>query len=267
MNPVATYVIGDIHGRSWLLDRLIADLPWDVKVDKIVFLGDLIDRGKDAPGVVARIMDLKRNNANVVVLRGNHEQMMLDTLDYGDIQWLIPENGGLATLEAYGNDLSDLASVDDIKIPEDHLEFLRSLEYYHEDEQAIYVHAGVVPGRAPAETSADILIWSRNSSFFERYDGKLCFFGHTPTQFLPRSGRNRKFGIYIKGGCVGMDTSGEENSPLSCLRVETFTLYQAYPGGLTEVRRLANLKPNEAGIGRHASDAALHVTDPGPVTT
>lgn len=261
MKPGSTYVIGDVHGRSWLLDQLIADVPWDVKSDKIIFLGDLIDRGKDAPGVVERVIELKRNNPNVVVIRGNHEQMLLDTLDYGDIQWLIPENGGLATLEAYGNDLSDLDSVEDIKIPPNHLEFLRSLEYYHEDEQAIYVHAGMVPGRSPAETSNEILIWSRNTSFFEHYDGKLCFFGHTPTRFLPRSGRNRKYGIYIKGGCVGLDTSGEESSPLSCLRVETFTLYQAYPSGLTEVRRLGNLKPDGARPAQQLSQGKLHILD------
>jgi serine/threonine protein phosphatase 1 len=267
MNPGSTYVIGDVHGRSWLLDQLIADLPWDVKSDKIVFLGDLIDRGKDAPGVVERVIGLKRNNPNVVVLRGNHEQMLLDTLEYGDLQWLIPENGGLATLEAYGNDLSELASVDDIDIPAHHIEFLSSLECYHEDEQAIYVHAGMVPGRAPADTSTDILMWSRNSSFFERYEGKLCFFGHTPTQFLPRSGRNRKFGIYIKGSCVGMDTSGEESSPLSCLRVETFTLYQAHPSGLTEVRRLGKLKPKAASASQQHEEGKLHIADRGPATT
>jgi serine/threonine protein phosphatase 1 len=267
MKPGSTYVIGDVHGRSWLLDQLIADLPWDIRSDKIVFLGDLIDRGGDAPGVVDRVMQLKANNPNVVVLRGNHEQMLLDTLDYGDLQWLIPENGGLATLEAYGNDLSELTNVADIKIPPDHLEFLRSLEYYHEDEQAIYVHAGMIPGRPLAETSPEILIWSRNQSFFERYDGKLCFFGHTPTQFLPRSGRNRRFGIYIKGGCVGMDTSGEENSPLSCLRTQTFTLYQAHPSGLTEVRRLAKLNPNRSGLPRQTARATLPLPDRGPART
>jgi serine/threonine protein phosphatase 1 len=267
MKANSTYVIGDIHGRSWLLDQLISDLPWDVRTDKIVFLGDLIDRGEDAPGVVERIIELKRNNPNVVVLKGNHEQMLLDTLEYGDLQWLIPENGGQATLEAYGNDLLELGKVEDIKIPGEHLEFLRSLEPYHEDEQAIYVHAGLSPGRAPAETPPEILLWSRNPSFFERYNGKLCFFGHTPTRFLPRSGRNRKFGIYIKGSCIGLDTSGEDSSPLSCLRVETFTLYQAYRGGLTEVRRLRSLKPDPDALSQQTSDANLHLADTGPLAT
>jgi serine/threonine protein phosphatase 1 len=239
---MATYVIGDIHGRVNLLDQLIQDVPWDIKNDKIVFLGDLIDRGKDSPGVVDRVMELLEANPNVVVLRGNHEQMMLDCLEYGELNWLVPENGGQATLNAYGIKLDEIEDISDIKIPEDHLNFLESLPYYHEDEQAIYVHAGLIPGEHPSETDPDVLLWTRDLDFYKGYHGKLCFFGHTPTHYLPKDGR-RRFGIYIHGGCVGIDTSGMEESPLSCLNVETFALYQAYPSGQTDVERLRAAKP------------------------
>ena len=133
---MATYVIGDVHGRPALLDQLIHNVPWDINNDKIVFLGDLIDRGPDAPGILDRVMKMASDNPNVVVLRGNHEQMMLDCLDYGDLQWLIPENGGLATLTGYGLDLDQLQDVSDIHIPEEHVEFLLGLPYFHEDDQA-----------------------------------------------------------------------------------------------------------------------------------
>ncbi|HVG21383.1 MAG TPA: metallophosphoesterase family protein [Blastocatellia bacterium] len=243
---MATYVIGDIHGRPNLLDQLINNVPWDVGRDKIIFLGDLIDRGPDAPGVIERVMGLAARNPNVVVLRGNHEQMMLDCLEYGDLQWLIPENGGLATLEGYGFDLSQLRDVSDIRIPDEHIEFIRGLPFYHEDEQAIYVHAGLVPGEHPSDTDPDVLVWARDFDFYKGYDGKLCFFGHTPTQYLPRDGRHRRFGIYIHGSCVGIDTSGDPESPLSCIQVETFTLYQAHPAGATQVERLRARKPAAA---------------------
>lgn len=238
-----TYVVGDIHGRSKLLDLLIQDVPWDLASDKIVFLGDLIDRGGDAPGVVSRLIELQKHNPNVVVLRGNHEQMLLDCLDYGDLQWLIPENGGLATLSAYGYELESLRDVSDIKIPEEHVEFFRGLPFFHEDEQAIYVHAGLIPGKHPSDTDTDVLVWTRDLDFFKGYDGKLCFFGHTPTAFLPREGRTRRWGIYIHNGCVGIDTSGEDESPLSCVQVESFSVYQSYPSGITEVERLRRRKP------------------------
>ena len=113
-----TYVIGDIHGRLSLLDQLIANVPWEISSSKIVFLGDMIDRGKDAPGVVSRVMELVKANPNIVVLRGNHEQMLLDCLDYGDLQWLIPENGGLTTLSSYGFELDQLKDVSDLQITE-----------------------------------------------------------------------------------------------------------------------------------------------------
>lgn len=239
-----TYVMGDIHGRLSLVDQLIRDVPWNPKSDKIVFLGDLIDRGPSGPGVIDRAMALKEENPQVVVLRGNHEQMLLDCLDYGDFQWLIPENGGLATLAAYGIELSGLRDVSDIRIPERHVSFLRGLTPFHEDEDAIYVHAGLIPGQHPSETDPDVLMWTRDFDFYKGYAGKLCFFGHTPTQFLPREGRRRRFGLYINRSCVGVDTSGEEDSPLSCIRVDTFTLYQAYPSGITEVERLGHLRPS-----------------------
>jgi serine/threonine protein phosphatase 1 len=226
-----------------LLDQLMRDLPWDTERDKIVFLGDLIDRGPDGPGVIDRVMKLRGRNPNVVVLRGNHEQMLLDCLAFGDLQWLIPENGGVTTLKSYGMDPETLEEVSDIRIPDRHLTFLKALPYYHEDDQAIYVHAGLLVGQHPSRTDPNVLIWTRDLDFYRSYEGKLCFFGHTPTQFLPRDGRARRYGPYIHGACVGLDTSGDEESPLSCLRVESFTLYQAFPNGDTVVERLHSRKP------------------------
>lgn len=246
-----TFVVGDIHGRAELLNQLIRDVPWDVRRDKIVFLGDLIDRGAGGPQVIERVMRLVDENPNIVVLRGNHEQMMLDFFDRGDLSWLMPENGGIMTLAAYGADLAELTEalkrkdvfrlLQGLRVPKSHIEFMRGLPLYHEDDFAIYVHAGLVPGLHPSQTDAEVLIWSRSRDFFLGYRGKLCFFGHTPTQYLPKEGRLGRCGIYMYGDCVGLDTSGDEASPLSCIRADTFTLYQAHPSGVTEVHRLARL--------------------------
>ena len=240
---MATFVIGDVHGRSWLLDQLIRDVPWDLKKDKIIFLGDLIDRGDDTPGVIQRVMRIAEDNPDVIVVRGNHEQMMLDFFDFEDTQWLIPENGGMTTMLAYGIKEGDPSEEYAIDIPKGHIEFIRGFPYYHEDDQAIYVHAGLDPEKHPSESDPDLLLWSRSIEFFRCYDGKLCFFGHTPTAYLPHNWNRRRYDIYIHGTCVGLDTSGDEESPLSCIRVESFTLYQAYPNGITEVDRLGPLKP------------------------
>jgi len=233
---MSTYVIGDVHGRYQQLRQLERDVPWDLATDKIVFLGDLIDRGDEIRQVVSEVMRLRLVNPNIVVLRGNHEQMLLDCIDYGDLSWLIPENGGQETIEQYGCPLHTLNEIEDIKIPVDHVEFFRELPLFHEDDLAIYVHAGLEDGLHPSATDEDTLLWSRDFSFYMNYTGKLCFFGHTPTKYLPREGRTVDFDIFMASNSVGMDTGSEPGHPLSCLRVEDFTLYQAFPEGGTVIR-------------------------------
>jgi len=62
-----TFVVGDIHGRCAQLRNLLDMLPRDVDTDTLVFLGDLIDRGADAPGCVALIMELRREQPERVI--------------------------------------------------------------------------------------------------------------------------------------------------------------------------------------------------------
>src|SRR5918911_4517060 len=97
-----TFVVGDIHGRRAQLDCLLDALPRDEAADTLVFLGDLIDRGPDAPGVVADVLELRGANPDgVVVLRGNHEQMMLDFIDEDSRLWLSSITGGEQTFQQY----------------------------------------------------------------------------------------------------------------------------------------------------------------------
>lgn len=65
-------VIGDIHGHLDLLTAVLRRAGYDARRDKIVSLGDVIDRGPDSPGCIQFLRD-----ANAIVLLGNHEAMML----------------------------------------------------------------------------------------------------------------------------------------------------------------------------------------------
>ena len=70
-----TFVIGDVHGRCAQLETLLEMLPRNEAADTVVFLGDLIDRGPDAPGCVDKVMKMSQANPErVLCLRGNHEQ-------------------------------------------------------------------------------------------------------------------------------------------------------------------------------------------------
>ena len=70
------YAIGDIHGS---LDRLVAlmdKIGIDGSDNRLVFLGDYIDRGPSSFEVVEYLLDLRKRHRNTVFLKGNHEEML-----------------------------------------------------------------------------------------------------------------------------------------------------------------------------------------------
>jgi protein phosphatase len=76
-------VIGDVHGCAAELEELLAELGY---VDGVhpdgrtaVFVGDLVDRGPDTPGVLRRVMGMASSGAALVVC-GNHEQKLVRAL-------------------------------------------------------------------------------------------------------------------------------------------------------------------------------------------
>lgn len=250
-----TFVVGDIHGRCAQLLNLLDMLPRDPQSDTLVFLGDLIDRGADAPGCVDHILKLRRENPEqVICLRGNHEQMLLDFLDGHTSMWLTPVTGGERTFEQYTGaavhvrtetDLEETRRVFEEKFPPEHLAFMRSLPFYYEDEHAIYVHAGLDDGKHPSESSPMSLLWMRDMDFYKNYRGKPCVFGHTPTPLLPLRGRLGRHGIYISHSAVGLDTGYTHQSPLSCLSLPDFNLYQTFADGREETHQITSFIPEQ----------------------
>jgi len=228
-------------------------MPRDGSQDKLIFLGDLIDRGPDVPGCVELVRELcSREPERVICLRGNHEQMLLDFLDDENLIWLESATGGDRTFEQYTatplrlrveadfNYARDLLAQ---KIPDAQIEFLRQLPLYHEDDFALYVHAGLESGKHPSESSPHSLLWTRDMDFYKSYHGKPCVFGHTPTAFLPLRGRLGRHGIYVFHSAIGIDTGYNLQSPLSCLSLPDFTLYQAFADGHTATHRITKLIP------------------------
>ncbi|WP_434384655.1 polynucleotide kinase-phosphatase [Melittangium boletus] len=103
-------IIGDIHGCLDELTRLLTQLGYDVQpradgapgVDvrppagrKAVFLGDLVDRGPDIPGVLRLVMGMVAAGTALCV-PGNHEMKLLRKLRGKDVK---PTHGLAQTLE------------------------------------------------------------------------------------------------------------------------------------------------------------------------
>lgn len=248
-----TFVVGDIHGRCAQLLTLLEMLERDEANDTLVFLGDLIDRGPDVPGCVAHVLELcQANPVRVICLRGNHEQMLLDFIDGEANTWMTPPTGSDRTFAQYTNrplrvdKEADIFAARDLiaqSVPANQLAFFRGLPFYHEDEHALYVHAGVESGKHPRDSSPHDLMWSRDMEFFKDYHGKPCVFGHTPTQLLPWRGRVGRHGLYLFNSAIGIDTGYNLHSPLSCLSLPDFTLYQTFADGTSATHQITSFIP------------------------
>jgi hypothetical protein len=105
------------------------------------------------------------------------------------------------------------------------------------------VHAGLDEGKHPRDGSPLALIWTRDMDFYKNYKGKPCVFGHTPTPLLPLRGRLGRHGIYISHSAIGLDTGYNHHSPLSCLSLPDFNLYQTFVDGREETHHITSFIP------------------------
>ncbi len=197
------FAVGDIHGRLRLLDELLAALPLDWSRDKLVFLGDYIDRGPDSKGVIERLLSLEESGLDTVFLKGNHEIMLRDYLEGRNKERFLL-NGGKATLRSYA--LPGQAP-GDVSLPQSHLDFMGRLRLYFETNDTIFVHAGLKPGVPLKDQGPEDLLWIREEFFSSGFDwGKTIVFGHTPFEEPFREGR-----------LIGLDTGAGYGGRLTCL--------------------------------------------------
>lgn len=185
------FAIGDIHGCYKTFERMLLDKIQIRKEDYIYCIGDYIDRGRNSKGVIDLILKLNDDGYHIRTLRGNHEQMMLDsmTIEEGMDVWI--KNGGLETMSSFGIDfLSDL--------PDKYLSFLMKTELFIETEEYIFVHAGLNFDIKNIFEDKEAMLWTRDFSPVQPALGnKLLIHGHTPESL--------KYIINQKGNCINID--------------------------------------------------------------
>lgn len=96
---MAYYVMGDIHGEADRFHAMLKKIRFS-EDDTLILLGDVIDRGPDGIALLLEIMEMP----NVVMLLGNHEDMMLKYLSPSATGTEIRrwnKNGNAPTLAAY----------------------------------------------------------------------------------------------------------------------------------------------------------------------
>lgn len=166
------YVVGDIHGSRTALEALLATLDLSDD-DLVVFVGDLVRKGPDSPGVI----DIVRDDPRLVSVRGNNEQKIVR--GGKDPDWLREGD------RAYFESLPVAISFGD----------------------ALVVHGGVDPERPLESHTVDELLTMR-SPHGDGYDGPFwyddyegphrVFFGHT----VHDAPVDREHAVGLDTGCV-----------------------------------------------------------------
>lgn len=218
------YAVGDIHGRSDLLEALQRGIALDIRMRPaarrvLVYVGDYISRGIDSRRVLDLVLGWRPAGVEIVTLKGNHEQLLLRFLD-GDLKagrhWLA--YGGLAAAAHYGigiapDAVDDPATLPRLRqqlaaaLPEAHLRLLRHLTLQHGEGGYLFVHAGVAPGVALREQNPRDLIWIRQRFLQSQHDhGAVVVHGHCVAN-QPEVRHNR----------IGIDTGAYRSGILTCL--------------------------------------------------
>lgn len=220
---VNSYIVGDIHGCLEELVCLIDALPLKPE-DRLVFLGDYVDRGPDSHGVLSFLLNLRSEaSREVVFLKGNHEDMLMSYLglpgNHGDMFLF---NGGGTTLASYG--VTSNRGAPDLlleRIPEDHLKFFMELKVFYLMDPYLCVHGGINPAKSLGEQEEKEMLWIRHQFIDSRHPlPYTVLFGHTPFEDV-------LFDLPFK---VGLDTGLVYGNTLSCLEVSEKVLFQVKRG-------------------------------------
>ena len=219
------YAVGDIHGRLDLLTALASAIEMDdsrrsamaVAETTTILLGDLVDRGPDSAGVLAFARRWQQHR-KLHILLGNHEEMLLESLENLDVLRTLLRHGGRETAISFGIDSQAYteASFEEVQamlraaIPAETLEFIASFEDHIRIGDYLFVHAGIVPGKAIEQQSPYHLRWIREPFLSSHADhGAVVVHGHTIFDEASLSA-NR----------IGIDTGAYASGRLTALGLE-----------------------------------------------
>lgn len=223
-------VIGDIHGGLRALVQLLekAEVTPD---DKIVFLGDYVDGWSDSANVVTYLIELAKQNT-CIFLRGNHDDLTHRWLKTGELndRWLL--HGGQSSIDAY-RQFSESEKQEHIKF------FDQMVNYYVDNENRLFVHAGFTNQKGPEEEYTptpfywDRTLWEMALSLDPslkpgdtHYPKRLELFkeiyiGHTPVTRIGKTKPVNAANVY------NVDTGAAFKGKISLLDVNSKELVQS----------------------------------------
>jgi serine/threonine protein phosphatase 1 len=210
--PGRLIAVGDVHGCLHALECLLGSMAPRPE-DCLVFLGDLIDNGRDSAAVLDLMLELRRH-CQVVMIRGNHEELLLAVHEGEAALRYWEELGGINTLNSYRFG----AGIDEI--PVEHWVLLFDQLQYFETEQFIFTHASYVPDLPLVDHVEHELRWAlfEPENLRPHHSGKTVIVGHT---------EQRNGEILDLGFAICIDTACWKHGWLTALEVHTRQVWQA----------------------------------------
>lgn len=226
------YAIGDIHGRLDLFEALIAAieaddarrnaaLPQPARTS-VILLGDLIDRGPHSAQVLARARAwqaaLRERQAQLHILIGNHEEMLLEAAQRLPVLREFVNYGGKETILSFGitpetyqkATWEELQAMLRAAIEPEWRGFIETFQPSLRMGDYLFVHAGIKPDRPLDQQNPSDLRWIREPFLSSTADhGAVVVHGHTITQ-EPVLRANR----------IGIDTGAYQSGRLTALALE-----------------------------------------------
>jgi serine/threonine protein phosphatase 1 len=205
--------IGDVHGHLSALRQLL-DLIRPSGTDQIIFLGDYADKGPNVKGVIDYLIELAAQY-DVVFLRGNHDQMMIDAHDDPAKVAVWECLGGESPLASYGpGTLAESLKL----VPSAHWAFLKNVcRNFYEKDEYIFVHGGIRSPVAPSDEDPERLLWTTLSLAEPHHSGRTVICGHSA-----QKGGN----IADLGHTICIDTGITHGAWLTCLALGSHEYWQ-----------------------------------------
>lgn len=231
-----TLVISDIHGCIEQFQSLLKLAEYDPSSDKLIMIGDYVDRGPQSREVVEQVRTLVEQHG-AIALRGNHDQRLVDFIRSGDPGVIdkFMTYGGQSTVISYLGLQCSEADVDERMVEEaraaiaehfsSHIDFLAGLPLYAEDDSHIYVHAGLNPDYRNWKEQPEYHFMYIKDQFYEHPTvvEKTVVFGHTKTKDIHGSAD-----IWFGNGKIGIDGGCAYGMQLNALEIAADGQYKAW---------------------------------------
>ncbi|WP_066701070.1 metallophosphoesterase family protein [Sphingobium amiense] len=219
------YAIGDVHGCYQQLRDLLQRIETHaqalppVRSTHIIVLGDIVDRGPASADVMRFLYNAQQKTDRLIVLQGNHEELMLRALDgeAGMVRaWM--RIGGDATLRSFGlqpppRDANPHEVLAELRraIPRDWIEWLRALPLTARSGDYLFCHAGIRPGIAIRNQKRADLLWIRDEFLEDR---------RTRHEAMVVHGHSISTEVEICANRIGIDTGAYRSGVLTALYLE-----------------------------------------------